>query len=395
MKRWWVLVGLALLMLTLAGCAGGSRQESWPGQILVEDVLYVADVDHVRAFDAKSGELLWSWLPDARANAMSTGFYAAPTYDAERQLLLVPTFHGRKVYALQLSSNRSALPGLAWTYPQDNGNGIPVIGPLLEAVGLLPAAEGAKGQYVASGAIGEGLFVIGNGDGRVYALDLQTGQPVWKFQTQERVWATPLIIENLVYVASMDRHLYALDLRTGTVRWQFASRGALGATPVLVDGGLWIGDFGDRVYRLDPLTGQVLWTFEEGEDWFWATGVADTGRIFFADVRGNVFAFDTRHPALLWRQHIEGEIFRGRGVLSADGERLYLPGYKSGAIHVLEAETGSVLPRIVLAERAGRLPSDLKADGERLYVQPILTDMRVQVLEMKSGKLLWQYPPSK
>lgn len=391
MKRWWVLLGLSVLLLALSGCAGGARQESWPGQIVVDGVLYAADVDHVRAFDAETGDVFWSWAPGTRPNAMETGFYATPTYDAERNLLLVAGFHGRKVYALQLTSNVQAVPGVAWVYPQDNGNGVPIIGPLLQAVGLQPDAGGAKGQYVAGGAIGGELFVIGNGDGNVYALNLANGALVWQFSTQERVWTTPTIIGDTVYVASMDHTLYALNLADGALKWEFAARGAMGGAPVLADGGLWIGDFGDRVYRLDPATGQVLWTYE-GEDWFWATGVLDAGRIFFADVRGNVFAFDTRNPALLWRQRIEEEVFRGRGVLSADGERLYLPGYKSGAIHVLEAATGSALPRIVLSDRPGRLPGDLKTDGERIYVMPILTEARLQTLDAKSGKLLWQYP---
>lgn len=380
-----------MLLLVLSGCAG-ARQESWPGALVVDGVLYAADVDHVRAFNVETGQVLWSWLPGARANVMETGFYATPVYDAERELLLVAGLNGRKVYALQLTSNAQAVPGVAWVYPPENGNEVPIIGPLLQAVGILPATGGAEGQYVAGGAIGGDLFVIGNGDGYVYALNLADGALAWRFEAQERVWATPTIDGESVYVASMDHSLYALNLADGALKWKFEARGALGAAPILADGGLWIGDFGDRVYRLDPATGQVLWTFEEGEDWFWATGIPGDGRITFADVRGNVFTFDTRNPALVWRQRLAEEVFRGQGVLSADGEKLYLPGYKGGVIHVLEAATGSVLPSIALPESAGRLPGDLKTDGERIYIMPILTTARVQTIDATNGKLLWQYP---
>lgn len=391
MKRWWVLLGLSVVLLALTGCAG-ARQESWPGQLAVGDVLYIADLDHVRALDAETGIQFWEWAPDSRANVTTTGFYAAPAYDAERKLLLVATLHGRKVTALQLTDNPQAAPGVAWVYPTDNGNAVPIIGPLLQAVGILPEAEGAKGQYVAGGALSEDLFVIGNGDGNVYALSLEDGALVWSYATKERIWTTPLIVEDSVYVASMDHVLYALNLADGTLKWQFEAQAALGGSPVLVNGGLWIGDFSNRVYRLNPATGEVLWTFEEGEDWFWATGTPGDDWIVFTDVQGNIFTFDTRNPALLWKQRIEDEIFRGQGVVSADGSRLYVPGYKSGVIHVLETATGSVLPQIAVSEGVGRLPGDLGSDAERIYVMPIMAAAHVQALDAENGKLLWQYP---
>lgn len=391
MRRWWVLLGLSILLLGLSGCAG-VRQESWPGQLVVDDVLYIADIDHVRALDVETGQELWAWAPGTRANAATTGYYAAPAYDAEHDLLLVAEMHGRKVYALQLTENARAVPGIAWVYPRETGNEVPIVGPLLQAVGILPEAEGAKGQYVGGGAVGDGLFVIGNGDGNVYALNLTDGTLAWRFAAAERIWSTPLISGDVVYVASMDHILYALNLVDGTVKWQFEARGALGGSPVLVADGLWIGDFGDRVYRLDPDTGNVLWTFEEGEDWFWATGTVGDGFIVFTDVRGNAFAFDTRNPAVLWRQQIAEEIFRGQGVLSADGLKVYLPGYKRGVIHVLETTTGSVLPQITVTEGAVRLPGDLAVDEGRIYVRPISAGPRVQVIDAVDGKLLWQYP---
>lgn len=391
MKRWWVLVGLSLLLLALSGCAG-TRQESWPGQLVVGDVLYIADLDHVRALEAGTGQPLWNWTPDDRANLTTTGFYATPVYDAERKLLLVASLHGRKVYALQLTDNSQAAPGLAWVYPPADEKAVPIIGPLLQAIGVLPEAQGAKGQYVSGGAISEDLFIIGNGDGNVYALNLNDGGLVWSYPTQERIWTVPVIAGDVVYVASMDHTLYALNLADGALKWKFEAFGAMGGSPVLVDGGLWIGDFGNRVYRLDPATGDVLWTFEEGLDWFWSTGTPGDGWIVFTDVQGNVVSFDTRNPSVLWQQHIADEIFRGRGVLSADGTKLYLPGYKSGVIRVLEAATGSVLPQIAVSEGVGRLPGDLITDAERVYVMPIMAGARVQAIDAENGKLLWQYP---
>ena len=59
---------------------------------------------------------------------------------------------------------------------------------------------------------------------------------------------------------------------------------------------------------------------------------------------------------------------------------------------VLEAATGSALPQIAVSEGVGRLPGDLIADAERVYVMPIMAGARVQAIDAENGKLLWQYP---
>ena len=95
----------------------------------------------------------------------------------------------------------------------------------------------------------DGVFVIGNSDKNVYALDVDSGDLKWQFETGHRVWATPLIEGDTVYIGSMDHHLYALRLSNGEELWKFAAPGggAFAGTPALQDGTLYIGTFANRV----------------------------------------------------------------------------------------------------------------------------------------------------
>ncbi len=374
MRRWMPLVGLILIiLLTMTGCSGKARQESWPGMTVVDDVLIAANVEAVQGLEAETGTLLWSIPEDGKEGAM-IGFYAAPAYDAEHGLIITAGFKDRTIHAYRVGESLRERPTEAWSYPRGKND------------------EGAKGQYVAGGTIADNLFLIGNGDGALYALHLEDGTLAWSFKSDDRIWSTPLVRDDTVYVTSLDHHLYALALADGTLKWQVETAGAVAMAPVEANGSLWIGDFGYQIYRVDPASGEVLWTFTEGKDWFWATPVVGEKTIYFADVSGNVWAFDTETNTLRWTQTAAGAVFRGRGALSPDGKRLFEPDYIHGHVYVFDTENGHHVEWGEPLDNPGRLPGDLLSDGERLYTMPTLITQRYQVFDLESGHLIWEYP---
>ncbi len=260
-SKWMLVSLLALLLSTFTGCSGAARAESWPGLLVHEGILYAANGAQVQAFESRSGESLWTFPaePDAKNK-----FYSIPVMDAERNLLLVAGFKDKTVYALRLGDSSDQTPGLAWAFSD------------------------AGGQYVGPGTIAGDLFLIGNGDGQLYAINLADGSLAWSFATRDRIWTTPLVIDETVYVASSDHHLYALTVSDGVEQWQLETKGALASSPVWVAGHIWLGDFGDQIYQIDPQSGAVVWTFEGGENWFWANPLVLESTIYFADVGGKV-----------------------------------------------------------------------------------------------------------
>ncbi len=365
--------GLLLLVLLLGGCARAARQESWPGLTVVEDTLYVADVSRIVALDAETGSEHWRWFPDTSEDA-GVGFYAAPVLDEEHDLLFVSGFGDQTIYALRLGEEPQAVPGLVWTFPGAQEE------------------EGARGQYVSPGAVSDGIYYVGNGDGNLYALRMQDGSLLWSFAADDRIWSTPLIHEGVVYLASLDNHLYAVDASSGAERWRFQAVGAIGGAPLFFEDALWFGDFGDQIYKVDPLTGEVLWQYA-GENWFWATPVLDeaSGTLYAADVGGNVLAIDAVEERVLWETQVEA-LFRGRGVLSPAGDVLYLPAHERGIIYAFDTANGQRIPWGDLPETPRRLPGNLERGEERVYAMPILTDAHVLAFDMSNGRLLWQFP---
>ncbi len=368
-RRVWLVAIVATVLL--AGCAGGGlRHESWPGMISVEGTLYAACLGHIEAINAETGKVYWSF-PDAEGEKQQP-FYAAPVLAPEvgdHGMLIVAGFTDRTVYGLALGASPAERPDEVWRF------------------------EDAGGQYVGSGVVAEDMFLIGNGDGRVYALNIADGSQVWEFATRDRVWATPVVVDDTVYIASLDHHLYAVDLKTGAEQWQLEVEGAIAGTPVYAQGDLWVGDFASKLYQVDLDTQSVSWTFE-ADNWLWATPLVSGRVLYVADMGGNVYAFDTETRALVWDAPASvGDVVRGRPALAEDGSLLYVPGYEKGQITAIDTATGTVQQSWGMTlPNPGRLPGDLVLDAERLYTMPVLVAECVQAFDPASGELLWSSP---
>lgn len=137
---------------------------------------------------------------------------------------------------------------------------------------------------------------------------------LWRFQGNNGVSATPAVGFGYVYAASWDQMLYALDADSGQVAWTYdTASGGFGiqSTPALTaDGRLVIGDSAGVVHCLDARTGRLLWKNPVGgeTDHFWSSANIANGRVFIGIAshsdqpctRGRLVALDLDTGALLW-----------------------------------------------------------------------------------------------
>jgi outer membrane protein assembly factor BamB len=285
-------------------------------------------------------------------------------------LLIVAGYKDQTVYGLALGATPKERPDEVWRF------------------------EDANGQYVGSGTEADGLFLIGNGDGKVYALDVSDGTKIWEFTTHDRVWATPVVVDGTAYIASLDHCLYAVDLKTGTEQWQVEFGGAVAATPVYDGAGhLWVGDFASQLSRVDLDTGEVSWTYT-ADSWLWATPLLVGDTLYVADVKGSVYALDVETLEMVWDVPAAvGDVVRARPALSTDGSLLYIAGYEKGQLVAIDTATGKLQQSWGMVQsNPGRLPGDLVSDGNYIYTLPVLVTTRVQAFDPESGELVWSMP---
>ncbi len=364
-RRW--PIGLAVLMallLSVSGCAGGAAQPtSWMGLTIVGERLYVADLEQVVALNVADDELLWAFPDDPKEERRGT-FHVTPAVS-----------EGYVIVASQVPSGGflSQPSNVVWALDADTGS-------------KLWRFDGAAGPYIEGGAISDGLFVIGNSDGNVYALDVESGVLKWTFETGHRVWATPLIVSDIVYIGSMDRHLYALDLSKGEVRWDFPAEGAFASTPALRDDTLYIGAFDDRLYAIDAHTGTERWRFS-GENWFWGSPVVYGDIVYAADVSGKVYAIDAETGAEIWCQSLDTPVRAGM-ALTEDGSQLFVGG-QDGAMYALDTSDGF---EMWSRGSDGQVLSRPVVSGLVVYESVLYESYRMRALYVDNGREVWTHP---
>jgi outer membrane protein assembly factor BamB len=84
------------------------------------------------------------------------------------------------------------------------------------------------------------LVFVTSRDQRLYALDSQTGQEVWKFETGGMLYG-PAVADGVVYVGSNDLYVYAVEAQTGRELWTVEVFSKCNDAPVVGEGVVYFG----------------------------------------------------------------------------------------------------------------------------------------------------------
>ena len=164
-------------------------------------------------------------------------------------------------------------------------------------------------------AIGEELLYFGCEDGAVVALDIR-GEAKWRFRARRGVMSSPFldVIEGLVFVGSKDWNFYALDANTGWPVWRVRTGGPIVSSPTMADGTIFIGSADKCLYALDARhNGREKWKYEtEGQ--VTSNPVYANGIVYVGSVDGHLYSIDAETGELRWRYQTGGPIVSSPAV---------------------------------------------------------------------------------
>jgi len=174
-------------------------------------------------------------------------------------------------------------------------------------------------------------------DGRLLALDVTDGTSRWPpFEDGDEggFSGSPVVSDDYVYVASRDSTLYAIDPETGESDWEFETGGVIVATPALGEEYLYLGSRDGSVYAITPATGAEAWEFET--DQLIVAPPAIGGDTVFVGTSpgGDLLALDAATGEEQWAVAMRGDI-RSQPVVAAN--RIYL-GDGSGQFYALDPD---------------------------------------------------------
>ena len=233
-----------------------------------------------------------------------------------------------------------------------------------------------SGEVLAPPTVASGNVIVRTADGRILALNRIDGKRKWVFQRAApaltlRTNASVLVNRGVIYAGYPGGKVIALELDSGKPIWEATISLARGATeleriadvsglPVLDDTRICAAVYQGRTGCVETLNGNVLWSREISS----ADGVAiDAKYVYVADTAGNVFALDKTNGATAWK--LEKLQLRDPGTPIVVKGKILI-GDKDGLVHVMSPDNGELI---------GRVPTDgsrvvsLSANGDRVIAQ--------------------------
>jgi outer membrane protein assembly factor BamB len=183
-------------------------------------------------------------------------------------------------------------------------------------------------------ALSEDRLVLMTREGVVTALTEAAGQITELWRTQPAICdatATPALDETRAYVGMDNGRVYALDLQTGQVSWSFETQGNVRSDPAVDEGLVYFGSWDGRFYAVHAATGREAWRFEPtGERNPIQSGPVVAGRrVYCAVDRTGIFVLDKRSGEPLWHS---AETDRIAGPWVGDGRLAYARIFKNEAV---------------------------------------------------------------
>ena len=114
------------------------------------------------------------------------------------------------------------------------------------------APEGRESQgVIASPALADGVYYLGDGDGLFYARDGATGEELWRFEAGGGISSSPVILAERVYFGARDGALYALNRADGSRIWTLDLGAPIELPPAYAGGRLYVRTADGRVHAVE------------------------------------------------------------------------------------------------------------------------------------------------
>jgi outer membrane protein assembly factor BamB len=357
------------LLVVLGGCAGSKDTAEPPAEL--------------QPFEATLGvDRLWSGKVGGKSERLRLGLRPATdgariyagSYDG--QVTAFDAQSGEKVWSVKTDLALTAGPGF--------GDGLLAFGTADGELLALDAATGTErfrqatgSEVLAPPAIGSGVVVVRSVDGRLRGFSATTGVTVWTVEQSLpaltlRGNTAPRVAGTLVVSGFNNGRVGAYEIADGDPAWEVAIANPTGRSELerlvdvsaglqIVGNDVYVVGYHGRAVGIDLATGVVLWQQELSS---YAGLGADFNNVYVTNDFDAVVALDRANGTQVWRQ----EALRLRDVTAPTRyANTLVVGDFEGYLHWLSPDDGSFVAR----ERAAgqRISAAPLVVGQNVYVQ--------------------------
>ncbi|PLR36792.1 outer membrane protein assembly factor BamB [Chimaeribacter californicus] len=172
-----------------------------------------------------------------------------------------------------------------------------------------------------------GAAIVGGDNGRVSAVLMKEGQMIWQQRISQPSGATeidrlndvdttPVVVEGVVYALGYNGNLTALDLRSGQIIWK---REVGSVSDFIVDAGrIFVVDQNDRVMALNTQGGVSLWRQSDLLHRNLTAPVLYNGYLVVGDSEGYLHWLNTDDGRFVAQQKVDSSGFLSAPIVASD-----------------------------------------------------------------------------
>lgn len=244
---------------------------------------------------------------------------------------------------------------------------------------------------------GEFLFVP-DAQGYVTAYSVADGTLAWQFRTGAQVRSSPTLVGNYLYFGSDDDFVYCVDTKTGNLRWKSNDRGksfqlsddAVGS-PTYYNGVIYINSADMKMWAIQADTGRVMWLQRLTAPSVDISPVSFNGRIYLA-AGSSIFQFRLRggnYRAYSLQEWVGNDITTTPIIT----EKHWYLGDRDGYFHAF-TNTGRPVMRAADG-KPWKIKLEGKPQGTPVLAQDTIfltTDKGfVYAIDVAKGEVIWNY----
>jgi outer membrane protein assembly factor BamB len=232
-------------------------------------------------------------------------------------------------------------------------------------------------EVLARPAINAQFVSVRTVDGKLTTFSAKEGVRLWTYEQSVpilslRGTSAPVFFQDLVFSGFDNGRVTALDAQTGKPRWEVQVTDARGRTelermvdidmaPLIHDYALYIATYQGHIAAFSLSNGDILWKKEISS---YGDLAVDNNALYLSDSKGHVWAFERRSGDTLWKQDQLHDRQLSAPVIHGD---YLVVGDLEGYLHWLRRDNGAQAGRLQVSKAPFHAPA--LTFGEMLVAQ--------------------------
>lgn len=235
--------------------------------------------------------------------------------------------------------------------------------------------------FVASPAWHDGKIFVGDMAGIVYCVDAKNGKELWKYEAQAQISSSANFYKSLALFGSEDATLYAIDIESGKLKWSHSIDDQIQCGATVAGDRCFLAGCDAKLHIIGLDDGKEIDAIEIGSP-TGTTAAALGNGLFFGTEEGTFFSIDYKTPKINWKWENPGVPIRSSAAVT---KTHVVFGARNRSVNCLDPATGDEKWKTRVKAKVDGSPI---IAGNRVYAGS--TDGRLYVLDLSDGKILWQ-----